>query len=478
MKKICFVLLLLILFACPSYAVVEQTDEKTYYLYDCVNIALENNPVVKQAKYNLEIADKDLNIAKSAYFPTIGASVQYSQMINSNKKFDDAYRKGYYPDINVYLQQLIYDFGKTSASVDMRKFYKITAQYEYDNAVNETKNAAKLAYFYVLEAQAAIEIEKNNVEISSQICDFTKKQYEKNKKSLIDYQDALVHLYDAKMKLQKAENLYKISLANLQNIMYVDEIKDFKIKRINEYFYVDAYFHPDFTHTVDNKLLYKRTKSIPHGIDVKFDAKLKDIPFTFEDACKSAYEKNPKLKALESTLQAMKKQLLFTKRDWFPVLSTRVGYRNAIKHVTEREDAANDQLKIDVTLDSSINIMKKKNEISRAKQIIYIAQNDIEKYKKDIYYDLRRYYEDALTAQKQIINTKDKIESAKKTLETVTAQYLSGADLIGYVELQNAKNSYNKAKLEYIEQLRYYSSSLSQLEKISLIKVEYDNKNP
>lgn len=475
MKKI-FVVFFVILFAvCPSFAVNEKEDDGIYFLYECVELSLQNSPVVKQAKYNLEIADKNLNIAKSSYFPTIGAGIQYNQFFNSDKTFDKGYRKSMLPDISVYLQQLIYDFGKTSASVDMRKFNKIAAQYDYDNAVNETKIRTILAYFLVLEAQSAIEIEKDNVEISSKICDFTKQQYEKNKKSIIDYQDALVHFYDASMKLQKAENLYNISLANLQNAMYVDEIKDFKIKKINEYFYIDAYFHPDFMKNDDDTILYKRRKDIPHGIDVKYDAQIRNLPFTFEDACKSAYEKNPKLKALENTLLAMEKQLKYTKRDWFPVLSTRVGYRHTNQYVSDIDSVFNDQLKIDVALGTEVNAMKKKNEIARAKQIVNIAQNDIDRFKTDIYYDIKNYYQDTLTAQKQIVNAKNKIESAKKSLDTITKQYVSGGGLVGYIELQNAKNNYNKAKLEYIEQIRYYSSSLAELEKLTLIQIEYEN---
>ena len=477
MKKIFVVLFVLLFSVCPSFAVTEQNNEDdAYYLYECVNLALKNSPVIKQAKYNLEIADKNLNIAKSAYFPTLGAGIQYNQFFNTDRTFDKGYRKSMLPDITVYLQQLIYDFGKTSASVDMRKFNKITAQYEYDNAVNETINRTKLAYFYVLEAQSAIEIEQNNVEISQQICDFTKKQYEKNASTLLDYQDALVHLYDAKIKLQKAENLYNINLANLQNTMYVDEIKDFKIKRINEYFYIDAYFHPEFLREKNDKLLYKRTKDIPHGIDVKYDANLRELPFTFEEAYKSACEKNPKLKALENTLHAMEKQLLYTKRDWFPVLATQVGYRHTNQYVSDIDTVFNDQLKIDVTLGSSVNAMKKKNEIARAKQIINIAQNNIDKFKTDIYYDIEKAYMDTLTAQKQIVNAKDKIESAKKTLETVAQQYITGANLVGYIELQNAKNHYNTAKLEYIDQIRYYSSSLADLEKMCLFRIEYEDR--
>ncbi len=462
---------------CPAFAVTEQNPDDAYFLYECVNLALKNSPVIKQAKYNVEIADKNLNIAKSAYFPTLGAGIQYNHFFNSDKTFDKGYRKAFMPDVTVYLQQLIYDFGKTSASVDMRKFNKITAQYEYDNAVNETINRTKLAYFYVLEAQSAIEIEQNNVEISKQICDFTKKQYEKNATTLVDYQDALVHFYDAKMKLQKAENLYQINLANLQKTMYVDEIKDFKIKKINEYFYIDAYFHPDFLHENNDKLLYKRRKDIPHGMDVKYDAKLRALPFTFEDAYKSACEKNPHLKALENTLLAMEKQLLHTKRDWFPVLAAQVGYRHTNQYATDVDAVFNDQLKVDVTLGSAVNIMKKKNEIARAKQIINLAQNDIDKFKTDIYYDIKNAYQDILTAQKQIVNAKDKIESAEKTLETVSQQYIQGANLVSYIELQNAKNNYNKAKLEYIDQIRYYSTSLAELEKMTLIRINYEG-NP
>ena len=347
---------------------------------------------------------------------------------------------------------------------------------EYDNAINETKNAVKLAYFSALEAKSAVDIEKNNVEISSKIMDFTKKQYEKNKKSQADYQDAHVHLIDAEMRLQKAQNAYDIAMANLQNAMYVDEIKNMKIKRINEFFYTDAFFAPAFIKENNGELIYKKPQGMGHSVDLKYNAKIKSLPFNFEEVYKSAYEKNPKLKALENTLLAMQKQLEVSKRDYLPVLSARAGYNHDDKYISDIDNIHNNQLKIDVTLDMSVNAMKKKNEINRAKQIVYNAQNDIEMFKKDIYYEVKKCYEDILTAQKQIISAKEKIESAQTTLETVARQYTNDVNSVGYIELQNAKNSYNNAKLDYISQLHYYSSSLAKLERASLIAIEYQNE--
>ena len=460
-----------------SAIAIEEQDDEIYYLVDCINLAIENSPYIKKAKYNLEIADKNLNIYKSSYFPTLGAGVHYNQYINSDKRYDDGYRKAILPDVGVYLQQLIYDFGKTSAAIDMGKFNKIAAQYEYENTVNETVNAVKLAYFSALEASSAVGVEQDNVEISSKIVDFTREQFEKNQKSQADYQDAIVHLIDAKMRLQHAQNLHDIALSDLQNTMYIDEIKDIKIKRINEFFYRDAYFQPDFIKEKNGELVYKKPYYTEHNIDVKYDAIIRPLPFSFEEAYESANKKNPKLKALENTMFAMEKQLSVTKRDYLPVLSAKAGYNHDDKYVSDIDNIHNNQLRIDVTLDSSVNVMKKKNEIERAKQIVNIAKNDIEMFKKDIYYEIKKCYSDSITAQKQIINAKDKVENSKKTLEIVNKQYRKNLNTADYLELQAARSNFNNAKLEYIAQLRYYNSSLAKLERASLITIEHENQS-
>ena len=231
MKKILLILAASILFIPLSYAVEEiegaENKQNVYMLNQCLKIAAENSPILKKAKYNLEISKQDAKIAKSDFFPVLGIGANYYQYINSDKNYDDGYSKRLLPDVSIYLQQLIFDFGKTNANIDMRKFYKIAAEYEYNNVLNETINSVQTAYFNVLEAKAAVEIEENNLYISEKIAADTDYMVRLNKKSNIDYIDSKVNLINAQMKLTDAKNNYNNALIDLYNKMYVDDKSNF-----------------------------------------------------------------------------------------------------------------------------------------------------------------------------------------------------------------------------------------------------------
>lgn len=451
---------------CQAFAIEEIDNKKIFYLDDCIQYAIKNSPVIEKAKLNYEISKKNYGISKSAYFPTLGASLNYYQYINSDKRYDDGYSKNLLPDFSVYLQQLIYDFGKTGANINMYDFYKIAAKYQYDDVVNETVSNVKMAYFTVLEAQAAVEVEDNNLFINEQIVKSTKSLFENNKKTETDYIDAKVNLIDAQMRLTDAKNTLDIALANLCSKMYFDDKDDLEIKEISEFYYVDAYFLPEFIKKIDGNYVYKRSEKVPPNQEIVYSAEMKELPFTLNEAYELAYENNPRLKALENTKEAITQQAKRVKRDYFPELRAKVGYNKDNKHISQVPDIHNNQLNIAVTMNSAVNIMQKKNEIDKAKYLIASAESDIEAYKKNVYYDIKKSYMDVLTAQKQIISAKEKVQRAKESLEITRKAYLSDESTkVGYLELQNARKNYNMAKLEYIARIKFYNNSLADLQK-------------
>ena len=45
---------------------------------DCIQLALQNSPQIKKARYNYGLAKGNLGVAKSGYFPTIGVGTGYN----------------------------------------------------------------------------------------------------------------------------------------------------------------------------------------------------------------------------------------------------------------------------------------------------------------------------------------------------------------------------------------------------------------
>ena len=230
----------------PTSAIEEYKIHKgdILSLADCVAIAINNSPIIKKQEYNLYIADSNLGIAKSAYFPTIGAGVGVYQEYNSNKNDEhgSAYRQ--LPSAGVYLQQLIWDFGKSNSLIRMEHFYKLAAEYEFMDSICNTIFKIKMKYFDVLKAKAELEVEQTNVLINQKNVELAKHLYETGKKSQIDYLEAKVFLRDAELRLSDAENNYDVAFTNLANEMYSAYSPDFDIEKLYTFNFTDK-FIPD-----------------------------------------------------------------------------------------------------------------------------------------------------------------------------------------------------------------------------------------
>lgn len=470
MKKIIFTAFLLFAISLPSFAIEEIQIKKgeKLLLSDCIKIAIKNSPVIKKAEQNYNISKKNVNIAKSDYFPTFGANLGYQEMINSDRDYDDGSRKNHAPMIGVYLNQLIYNFGKTSSLIQMQKFYQISAKYRYLDSICETINNVKLKYCEVLQAQAAVLAEQENVLISEKMLKMTKKFYDEKKKSEIDYINAKVYLSAAKMSLEEANNRYIQTYTDLCNAMYIADAPDFDIQRIDTFDYYDAFFSPSFLETP--KGYWHEITNRPREKD-KGMGEVQELPFSIEEAYDSAFKNSPDIHAIDSVISAMEKSVINIKRQFYPSLNVRAGYnydheyKSSIKH-----KYSNNQFNVLLTLNASINGMQYKNSLDKAKLLVETTKNDREQLRQDIYFNVKRYYYDVKSAEKQISISKEKVLRALDNLEATRKSYIASKS--DYLEFQTARQNFNTAKIDHIMKVYYYNVSLAKLERITHKHIE------
>ena len=126
-------------------------------LDDCIAIALNNNPSIKNARYNYGISRAQVGLARSEFFPTIGVGTGYDYTKIHAKRFN--YDTNVY-NINAQLNQLLFNFGKTNARIKMEKFYLIADEYNFYNTVRETIFNVKQKYYEVLASRASVLINR------------------------------------------------------------------------------------------------------------------------------------------------------------------------------------------------------------------------------------------------------------------------------------------------------------------------------
>lgn len=440
-----------------------QVIEKgaTLTLTDCLEIALTNSPVIKKSKFNYGISKKSYSISKAAYFPTIGIGTGYN--VSSSSSSRQSTDTNYY-SAEASLNQLIWNFGKTNASIRMYNFYRIAAIYDFDNTVLETLYTVKNNYYGVLAARATVDINKANVQINERNYQRTKAYFEEGIKSKIDLVNAEVYLSDSKVTLVNAQKTYKNALVKLNNSMYVAYAPEYEIESTENFQFRDNLIPVDLENiskkedysTPPEEVSDAFLTSQVEKVEILTDYKLTPFPYTFEESLEIANNNRPDLKAYDSTLSAIKEALKYQKREYLPELSGKVGYGY-------RDLNNTNSVNVSINLSTSVNILAKKHEIDSAKLQVAIAENEIDLAKQNIYFEVQNAYINMIESEKQIPLLAVKVKQTLENFELADGRYSVG--LGDYIELQDAKVNYNNAQHSYVEAVYNYNVARSNLEK-------------
>lgn len=446
-KLFCITLISAILFAGSglAYAIEDEHDHSDLFrpvvikdgtvlsIVDCVAAAYKNSPKIKRQKYNLDVAKSNVGIAKSQFFPVISAGVGYLHQNNSNKNFYDLkYRE--LPNVGVMVNQLVYDFGKTTANIKMEEFYKIGAEYEFMDSLCHALFDVKLKYYELLRQEALLKVAKNNVEINEKFVELSKGREAE------DIQTANLNLNKAKIDYLESKNSYHHARINLNNAMYLPSQPDYTIKSTHTFSYND-----DFA--------YGKTQ----GTSETFEPETFNFPL--EKAVDIAYENSPDLQVLINTKKAMEQALKYVKRTYLPQLSANVGYG----YLNTNTQSSNNSLTVGVNLTSDVNLMELKHSIKGADAQLNLANNEIELFKKDLYYEVKRALSNVEKSQNQIPISRLAVKNSMDNLKTVEQQYI--ANKLDYYALQEARKDYIDALTRYIDNLFEYNESLIEVER-------------
>ena len=466
-KKITLVIICIFALSIPTFALedINVQQGSVLSLNDCISIALNHNPAIKNARYNYGISKSNVGVARSEFFPTVGVGTGYSYNTTSSSKINT--------DTNAYtvqatLNQLLWNFGRTNANIKMQKFYLIADEYNFYNTVRETTFNVKQKYYEVLAARATVLINNAYVQINERNYQRTKAYFDEGIKSKIDLVNAEVTLSDSKIQLVQAENSYKNSLVNLNNAMYLVNAPAYSISGTEVFNNVNDNVAPvdltKITKPSDKEISKlpvnvkdaKLTSSV-ETLELLTDYKVDEFPYSFEECMKMAYKNRADLKAYNSTLDAVKQNLLFVKRNYYPELSASAGYGF-------RNTNSTNSLNVGLNLSSSVNIMNQKYKVDAAKYQVDIAENSLNQLNQDIFFEVQNAYINMVELEKQIPLLAVKVRQTLENYELAEGRYYVG--LGDYIQLQDAKVNYNNAQCSYIETIYKYNVARANLESV------------
>ena len=446
-----------------AFAIEQMSVEKNAVLNikDCIEIALQNSPLIKKSRYNYGLAKGNLGIAKSEYFPTIGVGTGYNITDNHNNRRNTS-SNIYSAEANI--SQLLWNFGKTNANIRMYNFDRMAALYEFEDTVLETIFGVKTNYYGVLAAKATLDVNRANVQINERNYQRTKAYFDEGIRSKIDLVNAEVNLSDSKVTLVESEKNYKNALVKLNNSMYIAFAPEYEIENTETFNFQNNYVPVSLEKIDEKKDLSKPPKDVGDAfltshvekINVLDNYKFQPFPYTFEEAVNLAYKNRPDLKAYDATLKAMKESLKYAKREYLPEISATAGYGY-------RDQYNTNSFNVGVNLSTSVNIKGQKHRIDNAKIQVDLAQTEIDQAKQDVYFEVQNLYISMMQLEKQIPLLAVKVKQTLENFELADGRYAVG--LGDYIQLQDAKVNYNNAQVSYVQTVYNYNVARANLEK-------------
>jgi len=413
---------------------------------ECIAVGMQNSPVIKEYAHKLEIAKSNIGIAKSEYFPEFGAGVGYRQEINSNRyDFLRNYRE--IPTVGISLNKMIWDFGKTTANIKMEEFLKIAAEYEFEDAVCETVFEIKAYYYKLLYAKAAYETQKISYNIQKSIVKEIEKLVKSGQRDKADLLNAQLAQFYIKSELLNAENEYLNAKEELNNAMFLKNAPDYLI-----------YETQSFSYKPTKQTTFKNVSYPAAGKVVKDDTIFQHPNFAPDKAVEIAYKNSPDIKALIAVKQSFEQALIFVKRNYYPSINAGLGYDFVNSNIYN-----NNGLSVAVTVDSTINGMRQKYDIKGAKAQLALADTEIDTFKDNLYFSVRKNLNTAEIAYKNIPVCKNQMDKAAEYFDITYKNYL--LNKMVQLDLEDARMLYIKSVNDYISSQFEYNLALIQLEK-------------
>ncbi len=398
------VLLILISFVLGGIPAYSQ-EKQTITLEEAIDIAVANNPAIEISDATVDISRAGVKDAKSAYYPHVSSRI-IVPFIGRESGF--------------FLDQLIYDFGRTSNAVKSTKQLLKARKFDKESTEEDIILSTIIGYYTVLsERHIALAMEKKVVESEKQL-EQAEGFYKSGRVPQIDVTKAEVNLGNARLEQIQARNNLEVAKVNLQTVMGLED----------ESFNFDLEDSPDIT----------------------------ILSYELEESIIQALGSRAELKSLEAQKAAMRANVKASKKEFYPEIFGRTAYRFEGKGAETPGFIAGVGVKFPIFEGFSrfAKVEDSKANLRRANAELRSTRAGIVSHIKQLYLDLEFAKENI-----QVTNrTKD---SAEQSLNLARERYnLARASS---VELAEAEALYAISYAKYMQAIYNYNINVARLER-------------
>jgi len=417
LKLISKYIFLIFAFFMTVFASPEQYKEGTlpgsFSIEKCVEIALENSPLILIAEGSVRKSELDVGDARAGYLPDINLSGGYYL----NETYNAFSWNSNHYDLALSASMKPFSSGRTYLDIERsdanlmssREGYRLTRM----NLIMEVIRG----YYNLLMASQMLDLRKGTLEQKEYQLEFSKAQFELGMVPRADTLKARAALEGARVNLHEANGELLIGTAELNEIMGLDldfpiSIEDVEVKKLN----------------------------IPE----------------FDSVLTLAYSNRPDIKQQESSISASKYNMMIAWLNRLPTLTLSGGYSlNAERFAFE--DLPLNRINWDDNSDWSVGMVLsfpifdggvKSRAIRKANIDLNNVRLGYENLKRQAKLEVKSAHINLENASKKIELTERQVASAQESYEAALGRYKNG--LAPITEVMDAEVALTQGKVNFI----------------------------
>ncbi len=414
---------------------------KPLSIEECINLALTQNSAILKSQKDLEAAYGIVVQTRAIAIPKVRASSQYKIIDRESiDKFPFSGVPGLnidYPDqswnANVTLSQSIYEGGRVNSAMRAARLTREQALLSHQAAIADNLLEVRLAYADILLAAQLITVQEASVKLLTRELEDTKRRFEAGTVPRFNVLRAEVEVANARPRLIKARNSYRVAKSNMANL-----------------------------------LGYNVPKDIWEDIPLQLTATLEDMATPYDidlpSALAQAVERRPELGALSKAIRLRQENLVSAQAGYKPSVQLIGGYGSRSSSFTS--DLGRDVSGWFAGAQASWDIFDgflTKGKVDEARARYQRSQVDFDDTTRRVELEVRTTYSNFIEAREVLESQKKVQEQAEEALRLATARSEAGTGT--QLDVLSAQTSLTEARTTQIQAMRDYSAARSRLER-------------
>jgi outer membrane protein TolC len=437
------------LLALPGTIAAVETDAPAWILQplsvaECVDLALQQNSTILKAKSDLEASYGVVVQTRAIAIPKVRTSANYQKTQPSAVETFPPLPANFpipspFPNVrgdqrwfaDLRLVQSVYEGGRITSALRTARLTKEQALLQYQTVIADTLLAVRVAYDNILLAAQQIVVQEASVNLlTNELADQTRR-FDAGTVPRFNVLRAEVELANAKPRLIRARNAYRISKNELANL-----------------------------------LGYNLPKEVWQDIPLQLTGQLQAEAFDIElpIAIAQALENRTELLALEKGLSLAKETVVTAQAGRKPSVEVVTGYGARSSIFTDDLIRAVYGWYAGVQLNWDIfDGLYTKGKIDQAKALERRAAFDLEDNRRHIELEVRTAYSNFIEAREVLESQKKVQEQAEEALRLAKVRSEAGTGT--QLDVLSAQTALTEARTVQIQGLHDYTVARARLER-------------